>query len=114
MRDLLDKRADAILQGNDLKTWNKTWRNYFYTGAAFIIYVFVDQEISLLLPRWLGLSYLLLPAILFPMSVYYCYIYRANVKTMTKRYLTHLSDEELDKEVSLTKWSFFKWITNTN
>jgi hypothetical protein len=27
MRDLLDKRDDVILQGNDLKTWKQTERN---------------------------------------------------------------------------------------
>jgi hypothetical protein len=51
--------------------------------------------------------------IVFPMFVYFSHIHRNNLKDITKRYLTHLSDEELDRELSLVKGSFFSWNSNT-
>jgi hypothetical protein len=51
--------------------------------------------------------------IVFPMFVYFSHIHRNNLKDITKRYLTHLSDEELDRELVLVKGSFFSWKSNT-
>jgi hypothetical protein len=50
--------------------------------------------------------------IVFPMFAYFSHIHRTNLKAITKRYLTHLSDEELERELSLVKGSFFSMNSN--
>ena len=51
--------------------------------------------------------------IFFNSFLYYSHIQRRDLRSITKRYLTHLSDEELDKELQLAKGSFFSWNRNT-
>jgi hypothetical protein len=47
MRELLEKRADVILQGNDINTWNQKKRKADYSFYALILQIPLDIFILL-------------------------------------------------------------------
>jgi hypothetical protein len=98
MRDLLEKRAGVILQGNDLIKWKyKKW-NADYCLIPVLFKIPLDLFFSCFRKKtnlMLAISDLYIPCVI-PFCLYLYYIQRKNLQDISRRYLTHLNDEELE------------------
>lgn len=115
MMKLLLNKADVILKGKDLKTWKQSRRKRFYSFFALLFWLPLDTfAFECHQPKWVMIFSIMYLPIAFVVHKYHSLNDLAILNCMTKKYLTHLSDEELDREVSLAEWSIFRWITNAN
>ena len=113
MRELLNKKAEIVLQPKDLETWNS--KKHIADFSFYLILLNIPLDLYILFrlrgkeaQRMRTISNLYALAV-FPAFIYASHLHRENLKDVTKRYLTHINDDELEKEMNIAKGSIFWW-----